>query len=217
MAVGRPEDHVARLHAGLRNRQSDGDDRCVTKRYDLRYHEDGGQEGQTAKERPNVHSLFLERFDFRDLGHVKTKTVDLSIGVILQKNRPGPCKLSTILTPGPGSDDLEGDTHPAPRQRRGVDHLRSFELLLRLTPLDIEKPDLRSGNLINPLLNIPSTAKNNRSNLFVVMRRYFRNHIRRVKFHHLINEILASHFFSFKGQGPAGEVIQAGQPILSQL
>jgi hypothetical protein len=83
--------------------------------------------------------------------------------------------------------------------------------------LDVEKPDLRSRNLIDPLPNIRAAAKDNRSYLFVVMRRYFRNDIWRVQLHHFIDKILTSHFLSFKGQGPLGEVIQADQPILSQL
>src|SRR5204862_4418105 len=158
-----------------------------------------------------------EGVDFGDLGHIKTETVDLSSGVILQKHGARPRKLSTIRTPGPGSDDLEGNAHSAPGQRRGVDQFRSFEVLLRLTPLDVEKPDLRSGNLIDPLLNIRTAAKDNRPNLIVVMRRYFRNDIWSVQFHHLIDKFLAPHFLSFKGQVPVGEVIQADHPILGQL
>ena len=83
--------------------------------------------------------------------------------------------------------------------------------------MEVKKLDLRSGNLIDPLLNIRGSAKQNRSNLFVVMRRYFRNDVGSVEFHHLTDKFLAPHFLSVEGQGIVGEVIPADHPILRQL
>jgi hypothetical protein len=73
---------------------------------------------------PEVQREYLlEGYDFSGLGQIKTETLNLPIRAILEKRGATRHKLSTILTPGPGTDDLERNTHSARGQRRGVDSL----------------------------------------------------------------------------------------------